>query len=163
MGGALEVKDANEVTLILSVGTSFYHGEQYEDSAKLDASYAADCSYEELLYRHLTEYQEKFRRVRFTLPDNSEGGSELPTDERLMRLRGDEGDHKECKLQIHDSKLAVLYFNYGRYLMLSASRPGSQPMNLHCICNQDMWPSLGCRYTININIQMNYRPAEVCN
>ena len=51
-------------------------------------------SYEELLYRHLTEYQEKFRRVRFTLPDNSEGGSELPTDERLMRLRGDEGDHK---------------------------------------------------------------------
>ena len=103
VGGALEVQGANEVTLLLSVGTSFYHGEQYEDAAKLDASYAADCSYEELLYRHLTEYQEKFRRVRFTLPDNSEGGSELPTDERLMRLRGDEGDHKECKLQIHDS------------------------------------------------------------
>lgn len=163
VGGALEVKDANEVTLILSVGTSFYHGEQYEDSAKLDASYAADCSYEELLYRHLTEYQEKFRRVRFTLPDNSEGGSELPTDERLMRLRGDEGDHKECKLQIHDSKLAVLYFNYGRYLMLSASRPGTQPMNLQGIWNQDMWPAWGCRYTININIQMNYWPAEVCN
>ena len=163
VGGALEVKNANEVTLILSVGTSFYHGEQYEDSAKLDASYAADCSYEELLYRHLTEYQEKFRRVRFTLPDNSEGGSELPTDERLMRLRGDEGDHKECKLQIHDSKLAVLYFNYGRYLMLSASRPGTQPMNLQGIWNQDMWPAWGCRYTININIQMNYWPAEVCN
>ena len=163
VGGALEVKDANEVTLILSVGTSFYHGEQYEDSAKLDASYAADCSYEELLYRHLTEYQEKFRRVRFTLSDNSEGGSELPTDERLMRLRGDEGDHKECKLQIHDSKLAVLYFNYGRYLMLSASRPGTQPMNLQGIWNQDMWPAWGCRYTININIQMNYWPAEVCN
>lgn len=163
VGGALEVKDANEVTLILSVGTSFYHGEQYEDSAKLDASYAADCSYEELLYRHLTEYQEKFRRVRFTLPDNSEGGSELPTDERLMRLRGDEGDHKECKLQIHDSKLAVLYFNYGRYLMLSASRPGTQPMNLQGIWNQGMWPAWGCRYTININIQMNYWPAEVCN
>ena len=163
VGGALEVQGANEVTLLLSVGTSFYHGEQYEDAAKMDASYAADCSYEELLYRHLTEYQEKFRRVRFTLPDNSEGGSELPTDERLMRLRGDEGDHKECKLQIHDSKLAVLYFNYGRYLMLSASRPGTQPMNLQGIWNQDMWPAWGCRYTININTQMNYWPTYSTN
>ncbi|WP_295216435.1 glycoside hydrolase family 95 protein [Ruminococcus sp.] len=163
VGGSLVVEHANEATLLLSVGTSFYHGEQYEDAAKLDASYAADCSYEELLYRHLTEYQEKFRRVRFTLPDNSEGGSVLPTDERLLRLRGDEGDHKECKLQIHDSKLAVLYFNYGRYLMLSASRPGTQPMNLQGIWNQDMWPAWGCRFTININTEMNYWPAEVCN
>ena len=57
----------------------------------------------------------------------------------------------------------VLYFNYGRYLMLSASRPGTQPMNLQGIWNQDMWPAWGCRYTININIQMNYWPAEVCN
>ena len=163
LGGALTVSGANAATLILSVGTSFYHGDHYEASALLDASYAAECSYEELLYRHLTEYQEKFRRVRFTLPDNSEGGSSLPTDERLMRLRGDEGDHKECKLQIHDSKLAVLYFNYGRYLMLSASRPETQPMNLQGIWNQDMWPAWGCRYTININTQMNYWPAEVCN
>lgn len=163
VGGSLVIANANEATLLLSVGTSFYHGESYEDAAKLDASYAADCSYEELLYRHLSDYQEKFRRVRFTLPDNSEGGSALPTDERLKRLHGDEGDHKECKLQIHDSKLAVLYFNYGRYLMLSASRPGTQPMNLQGIWNQDMWPAWGCRYTININTQMNYWPAEVCN
>ena len=109
VGGSLVIANANEATLLLSVGTSFYHGESYEDAAKLDASYAADCSYEELLYRHISDYQEKFRRVRFTLPDNSEGGSALPTDERLKRLHGDEGDHKECKLQIHDSKLAVLY------------------------------------------------------
>ena len=163
IGGSIVVQDANEVTLLLSVGTSFYHGEQYEDAAKLDAYYAAECSYEELLYRHLTEYQEKFRRVRFTLLDNSEGGSALPTDERIQRLRGDEGDHKECKLQIQDAKLAVLYFNYGRYLMLSASRPDTQPMNLQGIWNQDMWPAWGCRYTININTQMNYWPAEVCN
>ncbi len=163
VGGSLVVRDANEVTLVLSVGTSFYHGEMYEEAAKLDAYYAASCSYEELLYRHLTEYQEKFRRVRLTLEDNSEGGSELPTDARIQRLRGDEGDHKECKLQIHDAKLAVLYFHYGRYLMLSASRPDTQPMNLQGIWNQDMWPAWGCRYTININTQMNYWPAEVCN
>lgn len=163
IGGKLVVKNADAATLIIGMGTSFYHGEQYADAAMLDASYAAECSYEELLYRHQSEYQEKFRRVRFTLPDNSEGGSELPTDERLLRLRGDEGDHKECKLEIHDSKLAVLYFNYGRYLMLSASRPGTQPMNLQGIWNEDMWPAWGSRYTVNINIEMNYWPAEVCN
>ena len=89
VGGSLVIANANEATLLLSVGTSFYHGESYEDAAKLDASYAADCSYEELLYRHLSDYQEKFRRVRFTLPDNSEGGSALPTDDRLKRLHGD--------------------------------------------------------------------------
>lgn len=164
VGGSLVVQDADAVTLVLGVGTSFYYStEQYENAALLDASFAAECSYEELLYRHQSEYQEKFRRVHFTLPDNSEGGSQLPTDQRLQRLRGDEGDHKECKLQIHDNKLAVLYFNYGRYLMLSASRPGTQPMNLQGIWNQDMWPAWGSRYTININTQMNYWPAEVCN
>ncbi len=163
IGGSVVVEDADAATLVLGIGTSFYHGDAYEDAAKLDAFYAAECSYEELLYRHQSEYQEKFRRVRFTLPDNSEGGSELPTDERLLRLRGDEGDHKECKLQIHDNKLAVLYFNYGRYLMLSASRPDTQPMNLQGIWNEDMWPAWGSRYTVNINLQMNYWPAEVCN
>ncbi len=163
IGGTLVIKDADAVTILLSVGTSFYHGEQYIDAAKMDVAYASDCSYEELLYRHQTDYQEKFRRVHFSLPDNSEGGSALPTDERILRLRGDEGDHKECKLQIHDSKLSVLYFNYGRYLMISASRAGSQPMNLQGIWNQDMWPAWGCRFTVNINTQMNYWPAEVCN
>ncbi len=163
LGGLLEIRDADAVTLLLSAGTSFYHGEQYVMSTLMDLSFAAQCSYEELLYRHLNDYQEKFRRVRFTLPDNSEGGSALPTDKRILRLRGDEGDHKECKLQIHDNKLVVLYFNYGRYLMLSASRPDSQPMNLQGIWIEDIWPAWGSRYTININTQMNYWPAEVCN
>lgn len=163
LGGLLEIKNADVVTIFLSVDTSFYHGDPYENVALSDVSYAAECSYEELLYRHINDYQEKFRRVHFTLPDNSEGGSELPTDQRLLRLRGDEGDHKECKLQIYDNKLAVLYFNYGRYLMLSGSRPNTQPLNLQGIWNQDMWPAWGSRYTVNINTQMNYWPAEVCN
>ncbi|MGN0592371.1 MAG: glycosyl hydrolase family 95 catalytic domain-containing protein [Ruminococcus sp.] len=162
-GGQLIAENADEVTLILSVGTSFYHGDSFEDSALLDAEYAMECAYEELLYRHISDYQELFQRVRFTLEDNSGGGSALPTDERLMRLHGDEGDYKECKLTIRDAQLMVLYFNYGRYLMISASRPGSQTMNLQGIWNQDMWPAWGCRYTVNINIQMNYWPAEVCN
>lgn len=163
VGGQLVVENADEATLVLSVGTSFYDGDSFEDSAMLDAEFAMECAYEELLYRHISDYQELFQRVRFDLEDNSGGGSALPTDERLKRLHGDEGDYKECKLTIRDAQLMVLYFNYGRYLMISASRPGTQPMNLQGIWNQDMWPAWGCRYTININIQMNYWPAEVCN
>ena len=67
LGGALTVSGANAATLILSVGTSFYHGDHYEASALLDASYAAECSYEELLYRHLTEYQEKKKSSKVTI------------------------------------------------------------------------------------------------
>ena len=163
LGGQLVVENADEATLVLSAGTSFYHGDSFEDSAMLDAEFAMECAYEELLYRHISDYQELFQRVRFTLEDNSSGGSALPTDERLKRLHGDEGDYKECKLTIRDAQLMVLYFNYGRYLMISASRPGTQTMNLQGIWNQDMWPAWGCRYTVNINIQMNYWPAEVCN
>lgn len=163
LGGQLVIENADEVTLLLSVATSFYHGDDYEEAARMDVAYAQDCTYEELLYRHLSDYQKLFRRVRLNLPDNSEGNSTLPTDERLQRLRGDEGDHKECKLQIHDGHLAVLYFNYGRYLMIAGSRPGSQPMNMQGIWNEDMHPAWGSRYTVNVNTQMNYWPAEVCN
>ena len=163
LGGQLVIEQADEVTLLLSVATSFYHGEDYAEAARMDVAYAQDCTYEKLLYRHLSDYQKLFRRVRLVLPDNSEGNSTLPTDERLQRLRGDEGDHKECKLQIHDGHLAVLYFNYGRYLMIAGSRPGSQPMNMQGIWNQDMHPAWGSRYTVNVNTQMNYWPAEVCN
>ncbi len=162
-GGQLVVENADEATLVLSVGTSFYNDDNYENSAMLDAEFAMECAYEELMYRHISDYQELFQRVRFSLEDNSDGGSQLPTDARLLRLHGDEGDYKECKLAIRDAQLMVLYFNYGRYLMISASRPGTQTMNLQGIWNQDMWPAWGCRYTVNINIQMNYWQAEVCN
>ncbi len=163
IGGQLAAENADEVTFVLSVGTSFYNEDGYINSAELDAEFAMDCSYDELMYRHISDYQELFCRVRLDLEDNSDGGSTLPTDERLQRLHGDEGDYKECKLAIRDAQLMVLYFNYGRYLMISASRAGTQTMNLQGIWNEDMWPAWGSRYTININIQMNYWPAEVCN
>ena len=163
LGGQLVAENADEVTLVMSVGTSFYHGDSFEDSALLDAEYASECSYDELMYRHISDYQELFDRVKLELEDNSDGGNVLPTDERLERLRGDEGDYKECKRSIFDAQLTTLYFNYGRYLMISGSRIGTQPLNLQGIWNEDMWPAWGSRYTININIQMNYWPAEVCN
>ncbi|MCD7811531.1 MAG: glycoside hydrolase family 95 protein [Ruminococcus sp.] len=162
IGGKIQVKNADEVIIALSVRTSFY-GEYYEESAQVDADMALRCSYNELYYRHVSDYKELFDRAELSLNDNSEADEELTTDERIARLRGNELDDKECERLIHDNKLIELYFNYGRYLMISASRPGTQPMNLQGIWNQDMWPAWGCRYTVNINTEMNYWCAESCN
>lgn len=162
-GGRIIAENADSVTLILSAATSFYYEKNYEDMAQLDAEYALESSYDELVYRHIEDYSELFGRVSIDLEDNSEGGSELPTDQRLNRLNGDEGDYKECKLAISDACLMALYFNYGRYLMISASRPETQAMNLQGIWNEDMNPEWGSRYSLNINTEMNYWPAEVCN
>ena len=163
VGGKISVKNADEAMLILSVRTSFY-GENYVESAVVDAEMAMKCPFDELLYRHINDYSDMFERVELSLNDNSESDlSNMPTDERINRLKGDELDNKECVRLIHDNKLIELYFNYGRYLMISASRPGTQPMNLQGIWNADMWPAWGSRYTININTEMNYWCAESCN
>lgn len=154
-GGKLCVKNATEVTYILSAQTS-YRTEAFEQSAILDCEYARDSIYDELIYRHILDYQEYFNRVSLTLNDNSNGASELPTDERLERLKN--GD-----INTKDNTLYTLYFNFGRYLMISASREGTLPMNLQGIWNKDMWPAWGCRFTININTEMNYWCAENCN
>ena len=68
-----------------------------------------------------------YDRVSLKLNDNSDEGSSLPTDERIMRMRGDDFDDKECDSHIHDNGLMVLYFNFARYLMISGSRPGTRP------------------------------------
>lgn len=78
-------------------------------------------------------------------------------------MRGNDFDDKECDRHIHDNGLMVLYYNFSRYLMISGSRPGSLPLNLQGIWNQDMWPAWGGRYTININTEMNYWTAESSN
>ena len=148
--------------LVLSVRTSFYT-EHYEESAEVDAEMALECEYDELLYRHVNDYRELFERVELSLNNNSETDiSALTTDERITRLRGDELDNKECTRLIHDNKLIELYFNFGRYLLISCSRPGTQTANLQGIWNKDMWPAWGSRYTVNINIEMNYWLAESC-
>lgn len=163
LGGKISVKNADSVMLVLSVRTSFY-SKNYIESAKADAEMALDCDYSELYKRHVSDYKELFDRVELSLPDNSgEQLGDLTTDERLNRLKGDEMDSLECTRLIHDNKLIELFFNYGRYLMISASRAGSQPMNLQGIWNEDMLPALGSKYTVNINTEMNYWCAENCN
>ncbi|MBE6877215.1 MAG: glycoside hydrolase family 95 protein, partial [Ruminococcus sp.] len=153
IGNALQVHNADEALLLLSMETSFYQGDNYiqkalerlhkvSDKAK-DISVLA----EQLKAEHIEDYQKLYQRVKFRLEDNSEGASQLPTDQRIARLKGNADDDKECHKLIHDNQLGALYFNYGRYLMISASRPGSQPMNLQGIWNEDMWPAWGCRFT----------------
>lgn len=162
-GNRLKIENATSVTIIFSARTSYYVGEAFEEAAVMDIEYASECNYDELRYRHECDYRELYSRVSLTICDNSEGGCELPTDERILRLRGNDFDDKECDSHIHDNGLMVLYYNFARYLMISGSRPGTLPLNLQGIWNQDMWPAWGGRFTININTEMNYWMAESGN
>ncbi|MFC5653652.1 glycoside hydrolase N-terminal domain-containing protein [Paenibacillus solisilvae] len=112
---------------------------------------AAEYSYDELLQRHLADYRELFGRVELEL--NAPGLQELPTDERIQALRDGEADEQ----------LAVLFFQFGRYLLIASSRPGTQPATLQGIWNDRARPPWACNYTVNINTQMNYWLAETCN
>ena len=163
LGGKIAVRNADQVMLIVSVRTSFYSGD-YDEKAIADARNALGSDADELYRRHEEDYRSLFGRVELNLCNNSTSETvTLTTDRRIARLKGDELDTKDCERLIHDNKLIELYFNFGRYLMISASRPGTQPMNLQGIWNENMWPAWGSRYTININTEMNYWPAESCN
>jgi alpha-L-fucosidase 2 len=112
---------------------------------------ASNRSYQELKRRSIAEHQRLFRRVELRLTAASP--PDRPTDERLEAVR--QGGE--------DPGLVELYFQYGRYLLMSSSRPGGLPANLQGLWNKDINAPWGADYHININIQMNYWPAEVCN
>jgi alpha-L-fucosidase 2 len=170
VGSTLEVEQADEALLLLSAESSFYHGDAHRElalarlrDAVQDGTDAAELA-QRLLAAHVGDYAALYNRVNFQLDDNSDGDAQLlPTDERIVRLRGCEQEGTACSGHIYDNQLAVLYYNYSRYLMIAGSRQGCQPMNLQGIWNQDMWPAWGCRFTININTQMNYWGAESGN
>ena len=163
IGSRICVKNADEVMLVLSVRTSFY-SQMYEESAQVDAEMALQCDFDELYYRHVNDYKELFDRVELSLNDNrGEDLTLLPTPERLDRIKGDELDNTDCRRLINDNKLIELFFNFGRYLMISCSRTGTQPANLQGIWNDLMSPPNGSRYILNLNTEMNYWPAENCN
>ncbi len=145
---ALRVVDADSVSLRLTAATS-YKGRRPE-AACADAL-RTRRPYDELLARHLADHRSLFRRVRLDL--GSAERDALPTDARLAAVR--EG--------AADPGLAATYFQYGRYLLVASSRPGTQPANLQGLWNDDVNPAWGSKYTININTEMNYWPAEVAN
>lgn len=163
VGSRICAENADEVMIILSVRTSFY-SQNYEESAQVDTEMALQCEFDELYYRHVNDYRELFERVELSLNDNSEEDlSAMTTNERIDRMKGDELDNKECRRLINDNKLFELYFNFGRYLLISCSRAGTQPANLQGLWNDQMSPPNGSRYDLNINTEMCYWLAENCN
>ncbi|MEE5992255.1 MAG: glycoside hydrolase family 95 protein [Oscillospiraceae bacterium] len=170
IGSAIQVRNADSALILLSAETSFYNGDNYQEKALarihtvLEKGLDVPALAELLKAEHIADYQALYNRVKFTLDDNSSGVAQtLPTDERISRLRGNADDDKECRALIRDNRLAVLYYNYSRYLTISASRPDSQAMNLQGIWNENMWPAWGSRFTININTEMNYWGVEISN
>jgi alpha-L-fucosidase 2 len=162
----VSVTNANAVTFLIAVATSYknYHDVSGDPAAIvknqifstfLKAGTAAVFSrgnwYLELLPDHIAAHQKLFRRVELNLGDSG-AAAKLPTNERLDHFA--EG---------HDPQLAVLYYQYARYLLISCSRPGGQPANLQGLWNESMTPPWESKYTININTEMNYWPAEAAN
>jgi alpha-L-fucosidase 2 len=154
LGETLVVENADAITLIVSCATSFRHS-NWAAVCQTQAEAAAQKPYAELRARHIEDYLALFDRVKFRLGNSDDCGMPdgLPTDERLTRLKAGEAD----------LGLVSLYFHFGRYLLISCSRPGTLPANLQGIWNDSMTPPWDSKFTININTEMNYWPAEVCN
>jgi alpha-L-fucosidase 2 len=150
----LSVTGADAVTLLIAAATNFvsYKDVSGDPHARVEAALTAGAGkpYETLKAAHLSEHRRLFRRVVLTLPATP--NSLLPTDERLRNFD-----------RANDPALAALVFQFGRYLLISSSRPGTQPANLQGIWNKDMNPMWDSKYTTNINTEMNYWPAEVGN
>ncbi|GAA0134990.1 glycoside hydrolase family 95 protein [Paenibacillus sp. YSY-4.3] len=151
LGEHLVVSGADAVTLLLVAGTTFRHPDP-ELYSKRQVTAISKSSYSEQLARHIADYRELYGRVDIELPKNPDRTT-LPTNERLALIRKGEEDHG----------LIATYFQFGRYLLISSSRPGSLPANLQGIWNDSFLPPWDSKFTININAQMNYWPAENCN
>lgn len=155
VGEHLIIEDSSEALIYFTATTSFKLGEGVgiEEHNLSVLNQAEGKKYSELLKEHLEDYHKLYKRVEFFLEKASEE-DDIPTDERLKKA----GTRKGA-----DIGLAKLYFDYGRYLLISCSRPGGLPANLQGIWNKDFLPPWDSKYTVNINAQMNYWPAEICN
>jgi alpha-L-fucosidase 2 len=151
IGEHLIINNADIVTLYFTAGTTFRFNDLLPELAEI-LEKATAYSYEELKQRHIHDYQKLYNRVLFEL-EGIEEYNKLPTYSRIELARNGEVDRG----------LAKLYFDYGRYLLISCSREGTLPANLQGIWNKDMQPAWDSKYTININTEMNYWPSEVCN
>ena len=162
----IEVHDADSVTLLMNAATDYQTTFSYSDDRQLGsagrpltlAGAKAVSDYERFRSEHIKEHGRLFRRVSLELqrPGTSTSTStstSLPTDERLEAV----------KKGADDPGLCALYFQYGRYLLMSSSRPGGLPANLQGLWNEHMNAPWNSDYHTNINLQMNYWPAEVAN
>ena len=163
-GDALIVEDASAVTLLLGAATDVRHRDYTADAERVVTAAAAK-PFARLRADHVADYRRLFTRVTLNLPPEGgshaeggerhyqEGSGDKPTDERL----------KAAAAGQLDPQLVPLYFQFGRYLLISSSRPGTMAANLQGIWNDSLAPPWESKYTININTEMNYWPAEVTN
>ncbi len=149
--GTLEVKNTKKATLYLVANTSFYHGEKYTGNNLATLSKVTDRSFDVLFNAHTKDYKRLYNRVGFSLEGTALDS--LPTDVRLQRRKDG----------LDDPDLAAKLFQYGRYLLISSSRQGTNPANLQGIWNEHIQAPWNADYHLNINLQMNYWPAEVTN
>jgi alpha-L-fucosidase 2 len=152
--GAVAVEGADAATLLVTAATNFVSFRDVSGDPAMRARQAmrkvAGRRYAELLSAHVADHQRLFRRVALDL--GSTPAASLPTDERIAAA-----DKRA------DPQLVTLAFQFGRYLLIASSRPGDQPANLQGIWNDSLTPPWDSKYTVNINTEMNYWPAEVAN
>jgi alpha-L-fucosidase 2 len=148
------VKKADSATLVLAAATSYVNyrdvGANPQGRCRRTLKAVKGKSYKELYERHVQDHRSLFRRVSLKLGTSEAAG--LPTDKRIENFA-----------KQNDPQLLELYFQYGRYLLIASSRPGSQPANLQGIWNDSLNPPWESKWTTNINTEMNYWPAEVTN
>ena len=155
--GILKIAEANVFMLYLTAATDYvneypdYTGRDFEQLNRQTLANIASGTYDQILAEHIADYQELFNRVSLNLGETE--AAKLPTDERLKTYQEDSTD----------VGLEALYFQYGRYLLISSSRPGTLPANLQGKWNHLNNPPWACDYHANINIQMIYWPAELTN
>jgi len=151
-GDSLTIEGADAVTLLIAMATSYRrHDDVSGDPAAITRGQIATAArkpFARIAADATTEHRRLFRRVGIDLGGTP--AASLPTDQRVRQSE-----------TVDDPALAALYFQYGRYLLICSSRPGSQPANLQGIWNDKTSPPWGSKYTININTQMNYWPAEL--
>ncbi|MDR6944014.1 glycoside hydrolase family 95 protein [Mucilaginibacter pocheonensis] len=150
----IAVTGANEATFYLSAATNFknYHDVSGNPEAicKKQITVIEHKSYAAIKAAHIKDYQKYFNT--FSIDLGKGVNADLPTDERILKFR-----------ETPDPSFITLYTQYGRYLLISSSRPGNGPANLQGLWNDLLTPPWGSKYTTNINLQMNYWPAEVLN
>ena len=153
-GNKIIVTKADEVVILISIATNFvdYKTLSADENERCQKflSEASQKTFAKLKKTHISDYREYFTRSYLNL--GTTPASEHPTDIRVKNFS-----------QTNDPELVTLYYQFGRYLLISSSRPGGQPANLQGIWNGSTHPAWDSKYTLNINTEMNYWPAEKCN
>ncbi len=151
---SLHVFDADTATIYISIASNFVNYSDISGNAFERASaylqHALKKDYKQIIDDHIKDYRQYFKRVNLNL--GTTDAEKNPIDVRLQQFSGG-----------NDPQLVTLYFQFGRYLLISSSRPGGQPANLQGIWNDKLFPPWDSKYTVNINTEMNYWPSEVTN